>query len=40
MNCYFSDFHVFFFSQENNNLFKLFSLLGISYYAKGVCVAK
>lgn len=33
MNCYFIDFHVVF-SEENNNLVKLFSL-GISYYAKG-----
>ena len=38
MSCYFRDFHVVF-SEENNNLVKLFSL-GIFYYAKGVCAAK
>ena len=38
MNSYFCDYHVVF-SEENNNLLKLFSL-DICYYAKGVCVAK
>ena len=38
MKSFFCDFHVLF-GEENNNLFKLFSL-DICYYAKSVCVAK